>query len=77
MAVTDEQLDEIQQISQRIRRVRLLVGDTESQPGYIVRKKHTQRTLFRARIKTIRKLEAQRTRLMMAIVNSSAQPPAA
>ena len=65
MGVSDKDLDDLRAISKRIHRVRALLGDQVSAPGYIVKKKGAQRTLFRERIKTLRRLEAQRARLVL------------
>ena len=70
--ITDKDVASIQQLTNRIHRTRLLLGDTESRPGYIVKKRGHRRDVFRTRIKTLKRLEAQRTRLILELASREA-----
>ena len=67
--ITIAQLDKVDGLTQRIHRVRSLLGDLESPPSMITRPRYYNRASFKKRIKSLRALELQRHNLAMSLAN--------
>jgi hypothetical protein len=67
--MTEAQLVKTQRLSQRIHRLRSLLGDHENVPQLIKRPKHANRAAFRKRKDQLRKLEIQLRNLLDEIKN--------
>ena len=68
MAVTDKQLKQLEKLTQRIHRLRGLLGDKTSPAQLIIRKKGAHGGAFRRRREQLRRLEIQRANLLVECV---------
>ena len=69
MSIPETELNKLQNLTNRIYRLRTLLGDQHSLPHLIQRKKGHYPAVFRRRVKDLQKLEVQRTRLLESLVD--------
>jgi hypothetical protein len=70
MAVTEKQLQKIQDLTDRIHRLRNVLGDQDSPPQLIVRQKRHARGTFKRRQDVLRRLEIERDNLLTRLTTA-------